>query len=112
MFVLALYQEEINRLNLTVIFRGLQLGDIGSTFNGLSGKNKEDFGRGSSYVTYKQVFDSMIIDMNKFEYVAISDGEKQSVIRDGDVIFTVSSETPEEVGMSSLFLCEFEKIFI
>ena len=36
-----------------------KLGDIGSTFTGLSGKTKEDFGKGDAeFVTYLNVFNN------------------------------------------------------
>ena len=82
------------------------LGNIGYTYNGLTGKNKDDFGNGKPYITYKQVFDSISIDKNRFDYVLIKPDEKQSIVKYGDALFTTSSETPEEVGMSSLYLSE------
>jgi type I restriction enzyme S subunit len=83
----------------------VRLGEIGSSFNGLSGKTGEDFGIGEAkYITYKNIFDNSKIKLDIFENVQISDDEKQNLVKFGDIFFTVSSETPEEVGMSSVLL--------
>lgn len=76
-----------------------KLGDMGSTFTGLSGKTKEDFGHGDAkFVTYMNVFSNPIADLHMTETVEID--SKQNCVKAGDVFFTTSSETPEEVGMS------------
>jgi type I restriction enzyme S subunit len=80
------------------------LDELGSTYSGLSGKSKKDFGEGARYVPYKNVFANSAIDTTYFDYVEINEGEKQNQVKYGDIFFTVSSETPEEVGMSSVLL--------
>lgn len=83
----------------------VRLGEIGNSFNGLSGKTGEDFGIGEAkYITYKNIFDYSKIKLDIFENVQISNDEKQNLVQFGDIFFTVSSETPEEVGMSSVLL--------
>ena len=72
---------------------------MGSTFTGLSGKTKEDFGHGNAkFITYMNVFSNSIADLQMTETVEID--SKQNCVKGGDVFFTTSSETPEEVGMS------------
>ena len=72
---------------------------MGSTFTGLSGKTKEDFGHGDAkFITYMNVFSNPIADLQMTETVEID--SKQNCVKAGDVFFTTSSETPEEVGMS------------
>lgn len=78
------------------------LGAIGETYGGLSGKSAEDFGTGKAYVTYKQVFDSLEIDTSACLLVRIDDNEKQNKLQYGDVLVTMSSETPEEVGYTAV----------
>jgi type I restriction enzyme S subunit len=83
----------------------VRLGEIGNPFNGLSGKTGEDFGIGeATYITYKNIFNYSKIKLDIFEKVKISDDEKQNLVQFGDMFFTVSSETPQEVGMSSVLL--------
>ena len=80
-----------------------KLGDMGSTFTGLSGKTKEDFGHGDAkFVTYMNVFSNPIANLDKPEPIEIDN--KQNEVKYGDIFFTTSSETPEEVGMSSVWL--------
>ena len=80
-----------------------KLGEIGNTFTGLSGKTKEDFGHGEAkFVTYMNVFSNPIAQLNKTEPIEIDN--KQNQVEYGDIFFTTSSETPDEVGMSSVWL--------
>ena len=80
-----------------------KLGDMGKTFNGLAGKTKEDFGHGAAqYVTYLNVFQNTMSDLSMTEKIEID--KSQNEVQYGDILFTTSSETPEEVGMSSVWL--------
>lgn len=88
-----------------------ELGEIGTTFTGLSGKTKEDFGHGNAgFVTYMNVYSNPIADTTQIESIEID--EKQSQVKYGDVFFTTSSETPEEVGMSSVWLENQANIYL
>ena len=84
----------------------VKLGDIGTTYTGLSGKDKESFGHGKPYIPYLNIYQNFVIDTNQFELVAIKDGENQNTVKYGDIFFTTSSETPDEVGISSVLLEE------
>ncbi len=48
------------------------------------------------------VYSNIAIDTNINDMVKIAEGEKQNKIEYGDVVFTGSSETPEDCGMSSV----------
>ena len=88
-----------------------KLGEVGKTFTGLSGKTKEDFGHGDAhFVTYMNVYSNPISDPNMVENVEID--TKQQEVKKGDVFFTTSSETPEEVGMSSVWLSDAPHIYL
>lgn len=89
-----------------------KLSSIGETYSGLSGKSKENFGTGKPYIQYKQIFDNSKIDVSRFELVEILDNENQNKVQFGDVFFTVSSETPNEIGMSSVLLDEIEELYL
>ena len=78
--------------------------ELGTSYSGLSGKSAQDFGSGKPFITYLNVYSNNIINKNDFQYVAIKDGEKQNIVEYGDVLFTLSSETPNEVGIGSVFL--------
>jgi type I restriction enzyme S subunit len=81
-----------------------KLGEIGKAYNGLTGKAGEDFGHGEAFITYKQIFDSSEIDIQKFSLVNVLANERQSKAQFGDIFFTTTSETPGEVGFSSVLL--------
>ena len=78
--------------------------NLGTSYPGLSGKSAQDFGSGKPFITYLNVYSNNVINENDFQYVAIKDGEKQNIVEYGDVLFTLSSETPEEVGIGSVYL--------
>ncbi|WP_208529948.1 restriction endonuclease subunit S [Pedobacter alluvionis] len=88
------------------------LGEIGQTYNGLTGKTKEDFGVGKPYIQYKQIFDQSKIDISRCELVTIHNNETQPKVKKGDIFFTISSETPDEIGMSSVLLEEVEEVYL
>ena len=78
--------------------------DLGVSYSGLSGKTASDFGSGKPFITYLNVYSNDVIDETSYQYVRMGDTEKQNVVRYGDVLFTLSSETPEEVGIGSVYL--------
>ncbi len=83
-------------------WRVIRLRDFGYAYSGLSGKRKEDFGTGSFYVPYKNIFTNGFVDTTSLEKVSISRDEVQNKVKYGDILFTISSETPEDVGMSAV----------
>ena len=85
--------------------------ELGTSYSGLSGKSAQDFGSGKPFITYLNVYSNNIINENDFQYVAIKNGEKQNIVEYGDVLFTLSSETPEEVGIGSVYLGK-EKVYL
>ena len=88
-----------------------KLGDIGETYTGLSGKTKDDFGHGQArFVTYMNVFSNPISNPEMTEPIEID--PKQHEVEVGDVFFTTSSETPEEVGMTSVLLEKQGKTYL
>ena len=89
-----------------------RLGDVGKTFNGLTGKTKENFGDGKLYIQYMQIFSSSIIDVSKCGLVQISNNEHQPRVQYGDVFFTTSSEIPNEIGTCSVLLEEAEEMYL
>ena len=85
------------------------LGDLGEFYNGLTGKQKTDFEHGSEpYIPYVNVYKNMVADTSACESVSVSEREHQNKVRYGDILFTQSSETLEEVGLSSVWLGDFE----
>lgn len=90
-----------------------RFGDLGSTYGGLSGKTKQDFGNGSArYITFLNIMNNVVIDPKQFEFVKISPSERQNQALKGDLFFNGSSETPEEVGMCAVLLAEVKNVFL
>ncbi|WP_105122945.1 restriction endonuclease subunit S [Streptococcus suis] len=88
-----------------------KLGEVGSTYTGLSGKTKDDFGHGDGrFVTYMNVFSNSVSSEDMLGLIEID--EKQNRVLWGDVFFTTSSETPEDVGLSSVWLGQADNIYL
>jgi restriction endonuclease S subunit len=81
-----------------------KISELGEIINVLTGKSGEDFGAGKPYVTYKQVFGHSFIDFSKCGRVKIDMSENQNTLQKGDILFTTSSETPNEVGFASVLI--------
>ena len=90
----------------------LSFSDFGQSYSGLSGKNAEDFGNGYPFITYMNVYQNQTIDSTDVGLVKIKETEQQSVVRYGDILFTLSSETPEEVGMGAVYLGETYPLYL
>lgn len=90
----------------------LAFSDFGKSYSGLSGKSAGDFGEGCPYITYMNVYQNQIIDITDVGLVKINETEQQSVVRYGDILFTLSSETPDEVGMGAVYLGDAYPLYL
>lgn len=92
------------RFKSNELLREVSLSEVENFYGGLSGKTKSDFGFGDSkFITYMNVFTNAIAKQDMCDLVMVGHNEKQNLVVDGDVLFTQSSETPEEVGMASVW---------
>jgi len=90
-----------------------RLGEIGSTFAGLTGKTKSDFGNGDAhYVTFMNVMMNVEVDCKCFEHVRVASNESQNRVLCGDLLFNGTSETPEEVAMCSLLTKDVSDLYL
>jgi type I restriction enzyme S subunit len=100
--------SEINDVIASVCANGVQfktLGELGATYSGLVGKSKADFNDGNArYVAYSSIYNNLSVNVRPTDFVRVQAGEKQNALRLGDVLFTASSETPDDVGMSSVVI--------
>ena len=79
------------------------LGEVGRLLGGLTGKTKADFVDGTArYVSYKNVYSNLEVDVTADDFVRISDSETQNTLQIGDILFTGSSENREEIGLTSV----------
>ena len=80
-----------------------KLGEIGKFYGGITGKSKEDFKDGNSkFITYKNIYNNLSLNLDVDDTVKINENENQRTLEYGDIIFTGSSETPDECGISSV----------
>ena len=102
---------EIRFCGFTDDWEQRELGNIGQTYTGLSGKTKDDFGHGhAQFVTYMNVFSNPICNPKMNEPIEVD--SKQNEVEVGDVFFTTSSETPKEVGMTSVLIEKQGKMYL
>ena len=92
-----MYQQYGNEIETSFAY-------LGVSYSGLSGKTATDFGSGKPFITYLNVYSNNVIEETSYQYVRMGENEKQNIVRYGDVLFTLSSETPEEVGIGSVYL--------
>ena len=90
-----------------------RLEELGSTYGGLTGKTKADFGVGEGrYVTFMNVMANVVIDSGLLEQVRVLPSESQNQLNKGDLLFNGSSETAEEVAMCSLMAEDVPNLFL
>ena len=85
---------------------------LGSSYSGLSGKSGADFGQGSPFITYLNVYQNNIVNEKQIDLVSVEANESQNTISYGDVLFTLSSETPEETGIGCVYLGSSGKYYL
>ena len=85
-------------------YQELSFNDVGVSYSGLSGKSGNDFGYGYPFIPYTNIFTNNIIDEGQLEYVQVREDESQNSVCFGDLLMTLSSETPEEVGIGAVYL--------
>ena len=99
------YDEYLNKLLDIATLEPSKIMSVGELFEIKNGLNKEKsaFGKGTPIVNFTDVFNKRYLtaDMIKGK-VTLSENEIERYrVRKGDVFFTRTSETKEEIGMSS-----------
>lgn len=99
----AFYRDALLTFGTETAVETVPMGDLGTIFGGLTGKSKADFSNGNArYVSYVNVFNNIAVDVDRDDYVRVDPGERQRSLQVGDVLFTGSSESAEDVAMSSV----------
>ncbi len=86
--------------------------DLGESYSGLNGKAGNDFGSGKPFVTYMNVYQNTYVSNEEYGSVELSINERQNCVQYGDALFTLSSETPEEVGMGAIYLGSEQELYL
>lgn len=85
-------------------WKTFKLGKIGETYAGITGKDKNDFGFGVPFISYMNIYSNWSVNTKINDLVNIKESDNQNKANYGDIFFTTSSETPHEVGISSVLL--------
>jgi len=101
--------SEVDEMKLPSGWTLKPVGDLLKFKNGLN-KGKAFFGYGTPIVNYMDVFKHVGLRRSDVQgMVDVTNAEKQAFsARKGDVLFTRTSETPEEVGISTVLLDDIE----
>ena len=86
--------------------------ELGTDYGGLSNKTAADFGEGKPFITYLNVYTNRIVNENHVQFVNVTDDENQNKVKWGDVLFTLSSETPDEVAVGSVYLGNNNELYL
>ena len=79
------------------------MGHIGSSYGGLFGKSKRDFGAGDArYVTFLSVIENVILNASHIDHVHVVPSESQNRVLKGDLLFNGTSETPSDLAMGAV----------
>ena len=85
----------------------------GRFLSSLTGKTAKDFDTGdAAFIPYMNVFSNTFTNVVDLRSVNVGSDESQNAVAKGDVFFTISSEVPEEAGMSSVLLEEVENCYL
>ena len=88
-------------------WKKVKLGDLYEVHNGLS-KGRQFFGKGTPFLTFSNVFNNWFLPETFDSLVQVTEKEKDSYsIKAGDVFITRTSETMDELGMSSVALHDY-----
>lgn len=94
-------------MNNKTTWSKIKLGDLYDVHNGLS-KGRQFFGKGYPFLTFSNVFNNWFLPKELDSLVETTDKERKacSILR-GDVFITRTSETMNELGMSSVALKDY-----
>ncbi len=82
-----------------------KLKDIGAFKGGVTSIKPTDYGYGTPFITYKNIFQNPKVDINMLTLMNVPKKDLQKCsCKYGDIFFTASSEVFEEVAMSSVLL--------
>ena len=86
--------------------------ELGADYGGLSNKTAADFGKGKPFITYLNVYTNRVVDENQLQFVKVTENESQNKVKWGDVLFTLSSETPDEVAVGSVYIGNNNELYL
>lgn len=95
--------------NVDSSYKIIPLGYLGTFQNGIS-KSSDYFGEGFPFVSYGDIYKNRVLPSQVSGLVKSSEEEQENYsVQKGDIFFTRTSETIEEVGMASVCLKSMPK---
>ena len=87
---------------------------IGEVYAGITDKKGDDFSKQHKngfkpFIPFTNICNNFYINEDHYQFVNIDDKENQKLVKSGDLLFLMSSETPEDIGLCSLFKNEKNK---
>ena len=98
-------------------WRVCRLKELGFLYGGLTGKSGTDFDveendKFAYFIPFTNIFNNMVIDTNKLYKVKVEDGEIQNEVRQGDLLFLMSSEDYEGIGKPALLDVSIHHLYL
>ena len=89
---------------------------IGNIYSGIANKSGNDFSKEyksdfKQFIPFTNICNNHIIKDCEMQYVNIKDNENQNIVKHGDLLFLMSSETLDDIGKCSLYL-GLEKVYL
>lgn len=86
-----------------------RLKDVSVLYSGLTGKSGEDFRSDDfegmkPFIPFTNILNNISVDFSQFKYVVMDTNEQQNVVREGDLLFLMSSEDYESIGKPSVVI--------
>ncbi len=94
-----------------------RLKDLGSLFSGLSGKSGDDFNQDDNpdnkgFIPFTNIANNTYLKRDHLGTVVVYEGEKQNMVRKGDIFFLMSSEGYEDIGKSAALAEDIEETYL
>ena len=94
-----------------------RLKDIGYLYGGLAGKSGSDFDveEGDEYalfIPFTNIFNNDVINPSLLQKVKVDINEVQNEVKEGDLLFLMSSEDYDGIGKSSILQNSISKLYL
>lgn len=94
-----------------------RLKDIGYLYGGLTGKSGSDFDveEGDKYalfIPFTNIFNNDVIDPSLLQKVKVDINEVQNEVKEGDLLFLMSSEDYDGIGKPSILQSSISKLYL
>ena len=94
-----------------------RLKDLGYMYSGLTGKSGDDFRNDDedmtkSYVPFTNILNNTVVNFNNFHRVMMNDDEVQNRVKEGDLLFLMSSEDYESIAKSAVVIGDPGEVYL